>query len=530
MMFNYMKQFWKENFVVGLLLLGSAVSQTIATMLMTSLFNSLIALDFEQFAQAVLQMFLVYLIFLAITYFEVVKKYQTIQTMLTAIREDITLRMERTSYSGFHEKEVGTYTSWLSNDMNTIAAKYDQTYTVISGIIATLTSVVALLFFHWSIVVWSFIAAGITLLLPKIYEKQLGEVTLEMSQENEHFVSKSNNILGGFDTLFSYSLLKKITKEIKKGSKALEKANDKQARTTGKVAILGAFGNVFGQLSVMLLTGWLVFQNILTVGAVTSAINLVSTIFNTVGNVSQQLASIRSAAPIFEKFETISFDDNKNKEALTELNSGFQLNNLSYAYGEKEILKDIDYHFSLKNKYAIVGASGSGKSTLLNVLNGKLTDYKGSAQFSKQEVKNIDGKDLRDFVLYIDQSPYLFDGTIGYNITLGEEFTEEEMLQAIKDSDLEELIEKLPAGLDTPVGEGGRSLSGGQRQRISLARGLIRGKTFILLDEGTSSLDEESAIRIEESLVTNPDLTVIMITHHLRENTKSKLDGILALT
>lgn len=528
-MVKYIRQFWKENLVVVLLLLGGVISQTVATVLMTSLFNALIALNLETFILSVFQMFIVYLIFLIFTYFEVVKKQQTIQKMLTGIREDITLRLEKTSYRGFHEKEVGTYTSWLSNDMNTIATKYDQLYTVISGVLATVSSVIALLFFHWSIVIWSFTAAGITLLLPKIYEKQLGEVTLEASQENERFVSKANNVLGGFDTLFSYSLLKKITKDIKEGSFALENAVGRQARTTAKVAILGAFGNVFGQLSTMLLTGWLVFQDILTVGAVTSAINFVSTIFNTVGNVSQQLASIRSVTPIFEKFETISINPQNDKENLSTLDSGFQLDSLSYAYGEMEILKDVNYSFQLKNKYAIIGPSGSGKSTLLNILNGKLTDYNGSALFSNKELNQIDGKDLRNHVLYIDQAPYLFDGTIGYNITLGEDFTALEMEQAIKDSDLETLLSSLPDGLETSVGEGGRSLSGGQRQRIALARGLIRGKTCILLDEGTSSLDEESAVRIENSLVTNSDLTVIMITHHLRETTKKNIDGILVL-
>lgn len=123
----------------------------------------------------------------------------------------------------------------------------------------------------------------------------------------------------------------------------------------------------------------------------------------------------------------------------------------------------------------------------------------------------------------------MFEGTIRYNITLGEEFTEEQLKQAIIDSDLENLIRNLPDGLDTPVGEAGRSLSGGQRQRIALARGLIRGKTCILLDEGTSNLDERSALKIEESLVNNPDLTVVMITHRLRDAIKERLDGILEL-
>lgn len=103
------------------------------------------------------------------------------------------------------------------------------------------------------------------------------------------------------------------------------------------------------------------------------------------------------------------------------------------------------------------------------------------------------------------------------------------MPKAIQDSDLEALVSQLTERLNTPVGEGGRSFSGGQRQRIALARGLVRGKTCILIDEGMSSLDEESALKIEESLVDSPKLTVIMIPHHIRDAIREKLDGVLEL-
>lgn len=530
-MFKYIKHFWKDNLLVGFILFGGAISQTFGSVLTASAFNALIAFDLQEFVVITLQMFIVYMFFLLFTYLQIVKQNQAIQKMVTAIREDITTRMEQTSYNDFHEKQVGTYTSWLSNDMNTIETQtYSGIYTVASGIISTITSAIALFFFHWSLVLWSFIVAGLTLLLPRIYQNKLGEAALATTQGNEQFLSKSNDVLGGFDTLFSYSKLKKITLDIKEASLKLANAKDHQARVTGKVAILGALGNVFGQLSTLALTGFLAFRSLLSVGSIASTGGLAGTIFNTVGNISQQIASIRSTQPIFDKFESISFDKNSGKDRLTELNDGFVLNNLGYAYGEKEILNDINYSFNLKDKYAIVGPSGSGKSTLLNILNGKLTDYTGSITLANKELKQISGKDLREHILYIDQVPYLFEGTIRYNITLGEEFSEVELKQAIIDSDLEELVRKLPEGLDTSVGEAGRSFSGGQRQRIALARGLIRGKNCILVDEGTSSLDEESAVKIEDSLLNNPTLTVIMITHHLRPSTENKLDGILNLT
>ena len=529
-MIQYIKRFWKDNLIVGFLLFGSAGSQALASIVNAQALNALIELDFKGFVEAALLMFLAFMLLLVFVYFQIVKQTQTIQKMVTAIREDITFRIEETSYNGFHKKQVGTYISWLSNDMYTLEGQgFESLYLVASGVISTITSIIALLFFHWSIVVWSLIATGITLLLPKMVEKKMGEAQLFTTQENERFLSKANDVLGGFDTLFSYNLLNKITDSVKDASTALADAKTKQAQVIGKVAILGTFGNVFGQLSVLVLTGWLALQSLISIGALASTGGLASVIFNSIGNITQQIATIRSTQPIFEKFETISFDENGGTTLLSNVEEGFQIENLSYAYGDKTVLDQIDFNFEMNNKYAILGASGSGKTTLLNILNGKLTDYEGSITLSNQELKQLSGRNLRENILYIDQTPYLFDGTIRYNITLGEDFTDKQLQQAIMASNLVDLIASLPDGLDTSVGEAGRSFSGGQRQRIALARGLIRGKTVILLDEGTSSLDEASALKIEDSLMNNPDLTVIMITHNLRHPIKDRLDGILHL-
>ena len=158
------------------------------------------------------------------------------------------------------------------------------------------------------------------------------------------------------------------------------------------------------------------------------------------------------------------------------------------------MLDNINQAFDLGKAYAIVGMSGSGKTTLLNILNGKLTDYRGSIKFNGYELNSISGDSLRKSILYLDQQPYIFDGTIRDNITLDESFTEGEINHAIAKSALQDVIDLLPNGIDTSIGGGGRLLSGGQKQRLALARGLIRGKKI----EATSSLDQKNALEIEK--------------------------------
>src|SRR5690625_1413111 len=359
--------------------------------------------------------------------------------MSTAQRIEITQRIEKTSYKEFHKHQVGTYASWLSNDLSTIeTVGFDQFYALLSGAIATLTSTVALFFFHWSLVLWTLIAGMITVFLPKIFEKQMAKASLNTTKENERFLSRVSEALAGFDTLFSYSLLENITKDTQAASLNLAAAKNEQAVVVSNVTIAGIFGNVFGQISILTLTGFLAFQKIVPIGSFAATSNLGITIFNTLGNVSTQLAQIRSVQPIFDKFENIEAHTENNQHLIPSEIQGIKLSHLSYAYGDKQVLSDISYHFELGNKYAIVGSSGSGKSTLLNILIGKLMDYTGSATFSNLELNEINGKDLRNNILYIDQTPYLFSGTIRENITLGEPFSNSAFNQVIKEAALED--------------------------------------------------------------------------------------------
>ena len=130
---------------------------------------------------------------------------------------------------------------------------------------------------------------------------------------------------------------------------------------------------------------------------------------------------------------------------------------------------------------------------------------------------------------YIEQNVYLFNTTIRENITLGGEFTEEQLQKALRDSALIGDIANMPDGLDTIVGEEGGSLSGGQKQRVAIARALIHRRSILLVDEGTSALDQKNADIVEKSLLANPDLTLILISHHLTDERRSMFDKVYDL-
>lgn len=130
---------------------------------------------------------------------------------------------------------------------------------------------------------------------------------------------------------------------------------------------------------------------------------------------------------------------------------------------------------------------------------------------------------------YIEQDVFLFNTTIRDNITLGEGFTDELIDRAVRASALAGDLANMPLGLDTPVGEDGSNLSGGQKQRVAIARALIHNRSILLVDEGTSALDQKNADIVEESLLQNPDLTLILVSHHLSPERKAQFTRVFDL-
>lgn len=178
-----------------------------------------------------------------------------------------------------------------------------------------------------------------------------------------------------------------------------------------------------------------------------------------------------------------------------------KIENLSYSYGEKQVLENINLTVNDGEKIGIIGESGSGKSTLIKLISGLYKVQKGILQ--------VEGKSA-----VVMQSLNLFPLTIRENITCGHEISEEKIMAAIKIAQLEEWISTLPEGLNTFVGFRGGNVSGGQAQRISIARAIALDAPILILDEATSALDEKTSEKLIQALsFWWKNRTVISIAH-----------------
>lgn len=210
-------------------------------------------------------------------------------------------------------------------------------------------------------------------------------------------------------------------------------------------------------------------------------------------------------------------------------NFDIEFKDVSFAYDDRQVLKNINFIAETNTLTALVGPSGSGKTTISNLISRFWDVQSGEIKIGEVGIKDVNSDLLLSYISAIFQDVFLFNDTIYNNIKVGNpKASREEVIAAAKAANCHGFIEKLPEGYNSLAGEGGTKLSGGEKQRISIARAMLKDAPIVLLDEATASLDPENEMHIQEAinkLIHNK--TLIVIAHRL--STISHADRILVL-
>jgi ABC-type bacteriocin/lantibiotic exporter with double-glycine peptidase domain len=205
------------------------------------------------------------------------------------------------------------------------------------------------------------------------------------------------------------------------------------------------------------------------------------------------------------------------KKVMPQGGCSVEMEDIRVAYTEdRKVLSDVHIHVPAGKIVALVGPSGEGKTTLLRLLLGLIRPETGKLYLRDAEDQVYPlGADTRWCFSYVPQGNTVIAGSVADNLRLGrEDATQEQMQQALEDACAWEFVSKLPLGIHTPIGEGGKGLSEGQAQRISIARALMRSAPVLLLDEVTSALDRDTEQRVLDHL-TRRGVTTVVTTHRL---------------
>lgn len=250
-------------------------------------------------------------------------------------------------------------------------------------------------------------------------------------------------------------------------------------------------------------------------------------------NVYRRLEESITEASLFVMYmqKTPEIMDVQGATKLDVRNGAIKFNDIAFTHDRKQNVLFENFSLDIKpgQKIGLVGHSGAGKSTIVNLLLRFMNLDGGSIEIDGQNISKATQESLHKSIAFVPQEPLLFHRSLRENIAYGKpEASDDEILEAARKAHALEFIEKLPAGLDTLVGERGVKLSGGQRQRIAIARAILKDAPILVLDEATSALDSESEKLIQASLKDlMKNRTSVVIAHRL--STISKLDRIIVM-
>lgn len=524
----YIRKSWKINFAAVILIVLASVLQVFSSVFIMRVVDAMVAGDVHELIMAAVRLICLWIVIMLVIYSRNVVRAKAMEIMHNQIRADLTKGISRLSPQQFRNNKTGSYLSWYTNDIQQLDTScFTIFYNLIAQVAVLIAALAVLIYLNIILAIVCTAGSIILLFVPKLFEKKANQAGEELSSAQEVYVKQLKSNLDGFYILKIFDRIPYFMQLMGESSEAVERKKYQYTKFSGKMeAVFNLVSMVF-QLGIFFVTAlfsiwqWVPFSAIVSIG------NLAGYLSGAIETITNASVSFAMGTPIWKKIDDAKTSAGQSEGIKNlEFTNGIVFQDVGFNYGEKQILKHMDLEFKKGGKYAIIGPSGCGKTTVLKLLMRYLDEHTGKILIDGEEIQNYTLSSLYRQMSYIDQEVYLFDTTIRQNITLGESFSDDQLAAVIRDSALEDDLKKMPEGLDTQVGENGNRLSGGQKQRIAIARALLHGQTILLMDEGTSALDKKNAFTVEDKLLSNPNVTVILVSHHLDDRLINKFDAI----
>ena len=471
----------------------------------------------------------------ALRYLEQMSGHYIAFKLLALLRDKVFSSLRRLAFVKLQDKQAGQLVSLVTNDIELLEVFYAHTIAPI--MIAFFTSAILLLVFGhlsgWFVVVALAAYLTVGVILPIITTKlarEDGRRYRELVGEMNDFFLDSVRGMKEIQ-LFGYAKqrLDEIQQRSQKIDTAFERIKDQEAKVRVYTEVAVSAFNI-----IMLFTGLILFSldkidfSAFLIGVILlmSSYGPVIALSNLSSNLLQTLASGERVLSLLAEEPEL-----KDVESAVDLKdvSRIDVENVSFAYGEEQILSDVSLSVKKGEILGIHGRSGSGKSTLLKLLMRFYDPKSGSIQINGESLPNINTRSLRDNMAYITQQTYIFNETIEENIRLARrDATLEEIMEAAKKASIHDFILSLPEGYQTKMTELGGNLSDGEKQRIGIARAFLHNAPIILLDEPTSNLDSLNEAMILKSLLNvKAEKLIILVSH--RQSTMAICDQVIGI-
>ncbi|MGD9117040.1 MAG: ABC transporter ATP-binding protein [Dehalococcoidia bacterium] len=439
-------------------------------------------------------------------------------------------RLRHLSLGFFGSRDPGDLTTMILGDYTLVETAISHHFPqLVSGVVLPFLAFICLLFVQWQMALAMFIALPLSVLI--IYLTNNFQVRLSKShiKAKVDAASRLQEYLLGMREIKAHNLSGQRFERLREAFHRLMRESIKIEGAIGPVMMV-AIGLMRAGMTLIIFTGaYLLAGGELTLPIFLIFILLGTRVFEPLQVVMVNYAEIKYATVSAERIMEVQQHPMLPGQDDPPEDNRIEFDNVTFAYEDRDVLKNISFAIEPRTITALVGPSGSGKSTVARLIARFWDVQGGSIRLGGKDIKEIDPEKLLSRISMVFQDVYLFKDTIGNNIRVGRiDASQDEIEEAARQACAHDFITALPQGYDTPVGEGGCTLSGGEKQRVSIARALLKDAPIVLLDEATASLDPENETNVQRALnalVTNK--TVVTIAHRLK--TVRGADKILVL-
>ncbi|MDF0480697.1 ABC transporter ATP-binding protein/permease [Vagococcus sp. PNs007] len=443
--------------------------------------------------------------------------------MVKGLRERMVKKTTAFELSYFQIEKPGELVSRTINDTNLIkefvGEKIPQ---LISGVVTLVFTVIILFYMDWKMSVLIVVSMPLCALFMLPLGKKLFAISKKTQDKIAGFTADFTQVLSAAELVKASNGEATMVKQMEDEIDSLFEYGKEEGKVNSILQPLMMFVVMGLIMFIVAYGGYRVSQGTLLPGKFIAFMIYIFQIIGPVVSFSTIFSGyqkVKGATERIQELDQVVTEDLEKGKTVEVEGKDIAFNNVTFAYNaEKTILKNISFKAKQNQTIAFVGPSGSGKSTTFNLIERFYRPTSGEILIGGDDVENYSLQSWREQIGYVPQASTLLSGTIRDNLTFGlnREVTDKELDDVMKQACGSEIVNRLPKGYDSEVGERGSLLSGGERQRVAIARAFLRQPKILLLDEATASLDSRSEKVVQQALENlMENRTTFVIAHRL---------------
>jgi ABC-type multidrug transport system fused ATPase/permease subunit len=429
------------------------------------------------------------------------------QGIVLGLRRDLFDHLTSLSLRYFSEQRAGWIIARVTSDVDAISDALSQGLpTLVSNVVLLPTTVIVLFVVDWRLGLVAMVILPPTLVLTRWFQRKSAVAQLEVRNRIAAVTAQVAESVSGMAIVQAFNRERQFQGQFDELNRENRTANIYAQKLFSvffpSIELLGAISTC----AVLVVGSRLLDSGSLTIGTLITAIYLLQLVFQPLQELSDVYGQLQAAAAAMVKVSSVldtkpEIGDRPGARPIGPIEGAIDLDTVNFAYGDADVLHDIEIHVPPGGCVALVGQTGGGKSTLAKLIARFYDPRTGSVRVDGTDLREIQLSTYRRQLGVVLQDPFLFSGTIADNVRFGRpEATDAEVRDTAAAIGLDRLLGRLHGGLEHEVREGGAGLSAGERQLISIARALLADPRILILDEATSNIDRPTEVVIERAL------------------------------